>query len=78
MCSRSHVNERNQAEKSALELQMPRKTAKSVSDFTERADASNDSDEIRSSLFDITLSSIYEQFNRRSLNRSKTHSSLPE
>jgi hypothetical protein len=46
MCSRSHINDRNQAEKSVLELQMPRKAAKSVSDFAERADASNDSDEI--------------------------------
>jgi hypothetical protein len=42
---------------------MSRKTIKNVSDFAERADAFNDLDETQSSLFDITLSSIYEQFN---------------
>jgi hypothetical protein len=59
MCSRSHINDQNQAEESASELQMPRKTAKSVSDLAEQADAFHDSNSSRSSLFDITLSSIY-------------------
>ncbi len=60
MCSRDHVNNRIQAEKDALDLQMFRKSAKAVSSALREADAFNDSNSLRSSLFNITLSSIYE------------------
>jgi hypothetical protein len=42
---------------------MSRSAIKAILNATEQAYAFNDSDQIRSDMFSITLSSIYEQFN---------------